>query len=294
LKSSIFFAPALVIASMISLTLGASIAKTLFPLAGPSGTTVIRLGLAAMMLVIVWKPWRRKLTRAELKLILAYGVGLGVMNLTFYEAISRLPIGLAIAIEFLGPLGVAFFYSRTKLDVVWALLALLGIILILPLSTQQAPIDLVGVGFALIAAVAWAFYMIIGRKAGSSIHAGTVTTFGLLFGCLTVLPIGGMKALSLLQHLEFIPSALAVGLLSSAIPYSLEMMALKRLDSKNFGILLSLEPAIGAMSAYFVLSERLTITQLVAVACVMTASAGSTITSHKKSKNEVKNQAAVP
>lgn len=299
-KDSIFFAPVLVLASMTSLTMGASIAKSLFPLFGASGTTFLRLGLAAIMMLLVWKPWRAEFSRSQWKLLLAYGVGLGVMNLLFYEAIARLPIGIAIAIEFMGPLSIAFFYSRSKIDVLWATLALVGIVLLLPKSDGVAGgfskgVDWVGVAFALGAAAAWAFYIVIGQRAGAGAHAGYVSAFGILFGWMTVVPFGFTAMPRLFENPAFLPSALAVGLLSSAIPYSLEMVALKKMDSKTFGIFLSLEPAIGALSAYLFLSEKLLLAQLAAIGCVIIASIGSTLSaSRKRLRDQAASEVAAP
>lgn len=285
---SILFAPALLVGSMLSLTLGASIAKGLFPLLGAAGTTCLRLGVGAFLLVALWRPWRTKLNREQWLHIGIYGVVLGVMNLTFYEAIQRLPIGIAIALEFLGPLSVAFFYSRSKADVLWATLALAGVGLLLPLTQVQAQIDLVGVGYALAAAACWACYILVGQRAGATSHSGMATALGMSVACLTVLPFGIAATGPVWADFSLLPSVFAVGLLSSSIPYFLEMIALKQLDSKTFGILLSLEPAFGALAAYFMLHEQISTIQCLAIGCVMSASMGSTITSRRQRLQAVK------
>lgn len=273
----------MLLGSMTSLTVGASIAKGLFPVFGPAGTTFLRLCLSALILMLVVKPWRVRFSASQWRLVVAYGVGLGLMNFWFYEAIARIPIGIAIAIEFLGPLSVAFFYSRSRVDFVWATLALIGIVLLLPRGpSTETSLDWVGVGYALAAAAMWAFYIVVGQKAGANAPASLVTAFGVFFAFLTVTPFGAVAAKSIFEMPAFLPSAIAVGLLSSAIPYSLEMAALKRMDSKTFGIFLSLEPAVGTLAAFLFLRETLSIPQLIAIACVITASIGSTITANRK------------
>lgn len=291
---SILFAPALVIGSMVSLTVGASLAKGLFPILGAAGTTFVRLAIGGLVLLALWRPWRTSLARLPWRQVVLYGVVLGVMNLTFYEAIARLPIGIAIALEFLGPLSVAFFLSRGRLDVLWASMALAGVALLLPLTQLQPGLDWAGIGFALAAAVSWATYILVGQKAGASSHSGTVTTIGMTIACLTVAPFGTSAAWPVFSDPGLLPTAIAVGVLSSAIPYSLEMAALKQMDPKTFGILLSLEPALGALSAFVLLSEQISLLQCLAIACVVSASIGSTLTSRKKSQATLVSESHAP
>ncbi|HEY1083951.1 MAG TPA: DMT family transporter [Prosthecobacter sp.] len=291
---SILFAPALVIGSMVSLTVGASLAKGLFPILGAAGTTFVRLAIGGLVLLALWRPWRTSLARLPWRQVVLYGVVLGVMNLTFYEAIARLPIGIAIALEFLGPLSVAFFLSRGRLDVLWASMALAGVALLLPLTQVQPGLDWAGIGFALAAAVSWATYILVGQKAGASSHSGTVTAIGMTIACLTVAPFGTSAAWPVFSDLGLLPTAIAVGVLSSAIPYSLEMAALKQMDPKTFGILLSLEPALGALSAFVLLSEQISLLQCLAIACVVSASIGSTLTSRKKSQATLVSESHAP
>jgi inner membrane transporter RhtA len=281
---SALFAPLLVVGAMLSLSIGASIAKGLFPVLGPAGVTFVRLCAGTMVLFAVWRPWRAKISRQHVGSIAVYGTVIGVMNLTFYEAIARLPIGIAIALEFLGPLSLAFFLSKGKLDVLWALLALIGVVLLLPLTTAQAELDMVGVAFALAAAASWACYILVGKRAGASSHGGTVTSIGMLIGSLAAAPFGAAAAWHAPWTSSLAVAALAVGVLSSAIPFSLEMAALKHLDSKTFGILLSLEPAVGAVAGFILLHEHITLVQCLAIGGVMTASIGSTVTSRRKAK----------
>lgn len=288
-QPSVFFAPLLLLGSMLSLTLGASVAKGLFPMLGPAGVTFLRLGIGTVILFAVWRPWRAQISRRQMGTIAVYGVVLGVMNLGFYEAIARLPIGIAIALEFLGPLALAFCLSKGRLDVLWATLALAGVALLLPLTTVQARLDGMGIFFALVAGAAWAAYIVMGKKAGADAHPGAVTALGMLIGTLTAAPLGAVPVVTATWTPGMALGALAVGLLSSAIPFSLEMAALRHLDSKTFGILVSLEPAFGAVAAFLLLHERLTWVQCLAIAGVMAASIGSTVTSRKRSKEVVIN-----
>lgn len=283
---SAFVAPLLLVGSMLSLTIGASIAKGLFPVLGAAGASFLRLGLATIMLFVVWRPWRFSITRQQLGIIALYGSALGLMNLTFYESIARLPIGIALALEFLGPLSVAFFMSKGRLDILWAVLALVGVFLILPLTKVQARLDVVGIIFAAMAATAWASYILIGKKAGAAFaHAGTVTALGMAFATLIVAPFGVKSVWQVTWDGSLVVAVLTMALLSSAIPYSLEMAALKRLDSKTFGILLSLEPAFGALMALLLLHERITLVQCFAIGGVVVASVGSAVTSRRQNKD---------
>lgn len=277
-KNSTAVSVSLLLLSMTSIVSGASMAKHLFQDIGPESTSVIRLAVASFFLVAFWRPWRFQVTRAQAKLILIYGLSLGLMNFLFYMAIARLPIGLAIAIEFTGPLAVALWFSRKPVDFIWVFLALLGIVLILPLSDLQPTVDLVGVAFALAAAVMWAVYIVQGKKASAAAPPGVVTSYGMILGCLAVLPFGTANLPLVFSSSELFLSAVGVGILSSAIPYSLEMIVLDRLASKHFSLLMSLEPAIGATAGFFFLSESLSALQLLAIGCIIAASIGSTST----------------
>jgi inner membrane transporter RhtA len=196
------------------------------------------------------------------------------MNLSFYMAIARIPLAVAIAIEFTGPLVLAIVSSRRALDFVWIGFAVLGLGLLLPLDGRASGLDLLGVAYALGAGVCWALYIITGKRAGN-VHGGQATSLGLLVATLVVLPVGFGQAATALLNPAWLGVGLAVGILSSAVPYSLEMVALKRLRQETFGILLSLEPAVGAVAAWIILGERLTPLQSLAIACIVVASVGS-------------------
>ncbi|HEY9724227.1 MAG TPA: DMT family transporter [Oscillatoriaceae cyanobacterium] len=271
-----------IVGSVLSLCIGSSYAKTLFPLLGPQGTTAIRLLVGTCILLTVWRPWRWPLSRRGAALIACYGVVLGVMNLTFYLAIARIPLAVAIAIEFTGPLTLSLVSSKRALDIVWIAFAALGLALLLPFQQHAAHLDPLGVVFALAAAVCWALYIITGQRAGN-LHGGQATSLGLLVGALVILPIGWHQASRALLRPSLLASGLVVGLLSSALPYSLEMFALKRLPKQTFGILLSMEPAVGALVAMGMIDEVLTPRQWLAIMAIMLASIGSTICANPSS-----------
>jgi inner membrane transporter RhtA len=272
----------LVLVAMASVQGGASLAKQLFPAVGAAGTSALRLLLATMILAAVWRPWRaRGITRAEWRTLALYGASLGGMNLTFYLALERLPLGVAVAIEFTGPLAVAVLASRRAVDLLWAALAAVGIVLVLPFVPGAADLDPLGVVWALIAGACWGVYILQGKRAGATLHAGTATAIGMAIASLVAIPFGVASAGARLLDLAILPLALAVALLSSAIPYSLEMIGLKRLPPHTFGVLMSLEPALAALSGRLFLAERLTVTQWAAIACVMVASAGSTLSARR-------------
>jgi len=269
----------MVLLGMSSIQVGASLAKRLFPVVGAQGTTALRLFFASLILLAVWRPWRKRLTRAEVRPILIYGAALGVMNLTFYLALERIPLGIAVAIEFTGPLAVALLSTRKAVDFIWALLAVAGVVMILPLTGSAAALDWMGVGWALVAGLCWALYILFGQKAGAAVHGGTATTLGMLTAALLVVPFGVAKAGTALLDVSLLPFVLGIAVLSSALPYSLEMVALKEIPTRTFGILMSLEPALGALAGLLFLGERLSVVQGLAIGFIVLASAGSALSS---------------
>ncbi|WP_164010992.1 threonine/homoserine exporter RhtA [Pyxidicoccus trucidator] len=281
MRSPVAVAVLAVLAAMSTIQFGASLAKGLFPVLGAQGTTALRLGFATLILLAFWRPWRRKLTRRDVLAVGVYGAALGGMNLTFYLALERIPLGIAVAIEFTGPLAVALLSTRRPIDFVWALLAVAGILLILPLSEASQPLDPVGVVWALAAGACWALYILFGQRAGAAVHGGTATSLGMATAALLVMPFGVAHAGEGLLNVSLWPAALGVAVLSSALPYSLEMIALKELPTRTFGILMSLEPAIAAVSGLVILGEQLALVQWVAIGCVILASAGSAATARK-------------
>lgn len=275
----------LLLIAIVSIQVGASFAKGLFPALGPTGISTLRLAFATLVLSAFLRPWRREWTRRELLTIGAYGAALGAMNLSFYLSLARLPLGLAVALEFTGPLSVALLSSRRAVDFVWAVLAAAGIVLVLPLreSGGTAATDWLGVFLALFAGACWAAYILIGKRASALVPAGMATALGMFVALLVVLPVGIADAGTALLRAELYPHAFAVAMLSSALPYTLEMIALNRLTARNFGILMSLEPAVAAIAGGIVLGEILSVQQWIAIALVGIASFGSTVTSARDS-----------
>ena len=264
------------VSSLISLAIGTSFAKSLFPALGPEGTTAYRLVFATVMLMEVFRPWRRRWEWSDALPLGLYGVTLGIMNLLFYSAIKTIPFGVAIAIEFTGPLAVAVWTSKKASDWLWVAMAALGLGLLLPLpgADAAAALDPRGMAFALAAGVCWALYIVFGHRVAKR-YGSMATPLGMLAAALVVAPIGIAHAGSTLLDPQWLAAGLAVALLSSAVPYALEMFALKHLPKNTFSILLSLEPAVGALAGWLVLAENLTLFQGLAIAMVMAASMGT-------------------
>ncbi len=266
-----------VLGSVVALGIGTSFAKQLFPQVGSLGTTALRVGFSALLLLLIWRPWRWTTTRADARSLVRYGIALGCMNLMFYQSIKTTPFGVAVAIEFSGPLAVAFFTSRRGIDYLWIALAIAGLGLLLPLGHDVTTLDPVGVGFGLGAAVFWAAYILFGKKVGH-LHAGHSVALGLTMAAITVVPFGVWHAGSALLQPEILLAGLGVAAVSSAIPISLEMVALKRLTPAAFGVMASMEPAVAALMGVLVLDEHLSGLQWLAIVLVMGAAAGSAAT----------------
>ena len=272
---------------VITLCAGTSLAKGLFPFVGAEGTTTYRLVFSTLLLMAFWRPWRRAWTWADAPLLVLFGATLGIMNLLFYNALKTVPFGLAIAVEFTGPLAVALWSSKKPLDFVWIVLAVAGMGLILPLGNtlganlQTDAIDPLGIAYALGAGACWAVYIVIGQRVADRIGA-FATPMGMLVAALVVTPVGISVAGTSLLNPEWMLAGLGIALLSSAIPYSLEMYSLKHLPKQTFSILLSLEPAVGALAGWLVLSEQLSTQQLCAIGLIMAASVGCAMTSGQR------------
>ncbi len=260
--------------AMVSFQIGAAFAKQLIPVLGAPGTTALRLGISALLLLIVQRPWRSTPTGAAWRWILPYGLSLGAMNAIFYVALARIPLGIAVAIEFVGPLGVAVYASRRRIDYLWVLLAVVGLALLLPVRSGAASLDPLGVACALAAGVGWALYILFGQKAGRA-HGPTAATWGLLVAAALVVPLGVIDAGASLVDPARLPFGIAVAIFSGALPYSLEMIALRGLSTKAFGTLMSFEPAIAAVAGVVLLHEVLTPTHWVAIVCIVAASVGA-------------------
>ena len=262
--------------SLLSLAFGTSFAKSLFPALGAEGTTAYRIIFAMLMLMAVFRPWRRQWVWADALPLGLYGVTLGVMNLLFYSAIKTIPFGVAIAIEFIGPLSVAVWTSKKASDWLWVSLAIAGLALLLPLPGGDAAtaLDPLGMFFAFAAGICWALYIVFGQRVALR-YGAMATPMGMLAAALVVAPVGIFHAGAALLDPRWLVAGLAVALLSSAIPYALEMFSLNHLPKNTFSILLSLEPAVGALAGWLVLAEHLTLSQGLAIALVMAASMGT-------------------
>lgn len=252
--------------------LGSAVAKQLFDEVGSFGTVALRLFFAAGVLLLVWRPTLR-VDRQTWKVVVAYGLVLGLMNLCFYLSLSRIPLGIAVTIEFLGPLGVALLGSRRWLDVFWALLAAGGVVL---LMEGGGDLDTVGVLLALAAGGFWGLYILVGAALGRHTTEGNGLALGMVVAATIAVPFGVVDSGTALLQPWVLAAGIGMALLSSVIPYTVDLEALRRMPARVFGILMSLEPAMGALIGLLVLGEVLHVTQWVAVLCVVAASAGAT------------------
>jgi inner membrane transporter RhtA len=236
----------------------------------------LRVGLSALALLLVVRPKLGRLSAVQWRAVVPYGLALGLMNLLFYYSLARIPLGLAVTLEFIGPLGLALAGSRRWVDVVWVLLAAAGIALITPWHGQG--IDLLGLGFALAAGIAWAVYIVLGQRTAAVLPGQQAVAIGMLFATLPVLPLGiaSGSLLGLTPHLLLLAGLLA--LFSSVLPFSLEMQALRTMSTRTFSILMSLEPVAAAISGWLLLGERLLLPQWLAVVFIVVASVGATLT----------------
>jgi inner membrane transporter RhtA len=264
--------PLQILIGIVSVQVGASLAKQLFSVAGAGGTVALRLIFAAVVLLLVWRPALR-LGRQAWPVVLAYGVVLALMNLTFYQALARIPQGIAVTIEFLGPLVVALAGSRRLQDAVWALFAAGGVVL---LAETRGELSLLGMLFALGAGVCWGSYILLSAALGSRTAEGDGLALGMAVAAMIAMPVGLVQTGSGLFSPWVLMIGLAVALLSSVIPYSLELEALRRIPPRVFGVLMSLEPAVAALAGLVVLHESLHPLQWVALCCVVAASIGAT------------------
>lgn len=284
-KMPVWLPVIVLLVAMCSIQGGASLAKSLFPLVGAPGVTALRIALGTVILIVVFKPWRLRFTREQRLPLVMYGLSLGAMNYMFYLSIQTVPLGIAVALEFVGPLSVALFGSRRAIDFLWVILAVVGLWYLLPLGDNVSHVDLIGAAYALGAGACWAIYIISGQKAGEE-HGPATVAMGSLIAAIIFVPLGTFQAGELLWHWSILPVGLAVAILSTALPYSLEMIALTRIPTRTFGTLMSMEPALAAMSGMVFLGETLNLQQTIALMCIVIASVGSTLTLRKESKVE--------
>ena len=281
--SSVWMPVAVILIAMLSIQSGASLAKSLFPLVGAPGVTALRIALGTLILVVIFKPWRLRFKKEQRLPLLLYGLALGAMNYMFYLSIQTIPLGIAVALEFTGPLAVALFSSRRPVDFIWVVLAVLGLWFLLPLGQSVAQIDLTGAALALGAGACWAVYILTGQRAGEE-HGPATVALGSLIAAIIFVPLGMAQATESIWQWSILPVGLAVAILSTALPYSLEMIALTRLPTRIFGTLMSMEPALAAISGMVFLGETLTFTQTLALCSVIAASMGSTLTMRPEPK----------
>jgi inner membrane transporter RhtA len=270
---------ALVMTAAISVQVGAAFGATIFDAVGPGGASLLRQAFAAAILLAIWRPRLRAHPAADLRLAGAFGVALGLMNLCFYEALDRIPLGVCVTIEFIGPVAVAVAFSRRPRDLLWIVLAVAGIVLLAD-PFGAGGVDRTGLVFILAAGGCWAVYIVLAQRA-TRVFDGS-TGLALAAGVAWLVPLA--PALSETSAGDLLaPSALAVGLavavLSSVIPYSLESESLRRMRANVFGVLMSLEPAVAALAGFVVLGQRLSGRDVLAIALVIAASIGVTRTS---------------
>lgn len=284
IKNAVWLPVMVLLIAMTSIQGGAALAKTLFPGVGAAGITALRLGLGTIILCVIFKPWRLRFERSQILPLVIYGLALGGMNYTFYLSIRTVPLGIAVALEFTGPLVLALAGSRRPLDFLWVGLAILGLFFLLPVGHSIDSVDPIGALYALTAGALWAVYILSGKRAGSQ-HGPATVAAGSLIGALVFVPLGLAYASPGIWTLSLLPVGIAIAVLSSALPYSLEMVALTRLPARTFGTLMSLEPAMAAISGMLFLGEMLTLTQWLALLAIIAASAGSTLTMRPAKKD---------
>ena len=267
-------ATAAALAALISLQTGAAFAKSLFPLVGADGVAALRIGIAAILLGLVLRPWKLRLTPAGWRHLVGYGVMLGLMNILIYRAFAYIPLGIAISIEVLGPLGVALMASRRRLDILWVALAVIGLAF-LPLGAAAGGLDWRGIAFALAAALCWGAYVAVGGRIAHL--GGRGVAGGMAIAALFVVPLGIAHAGDAIVAPHVLLLGVVIALLSSALPFLLDIYALRRLSQNVFGVLMSASPAISAIAGFLILREALSPLQWAGIAAITAACAGSAL-----------------
>ena len=265
----------LVLVAIASVQIGSAVARTLFDALGAGGATLLRLGLSALILLAVLRPRVTTWDRPQWRAALLLGGAMGAMNLSFYLALRTVPLGVAVTVEFVGPLLLALAQTRRAVDLLWALLAGAGVVLLGADTSSGAPLS--GLAFALLAGLFWAAYILASARVGQVLPGLDGLAVALAVAMVLVLPYGASGAAAVLDHPELLLGGLAIAVLSSVVPYGLEMLALRRMPTRVFGILMSLEPAAAALAGLVVLGQALGLREVAALLMVSLASAGVTL-----------------
>jgi inner membrane transporter RhtA len=271
--------PALVLCAIASVQIGSAVATKLFAQVGPGGASLLRLSWGSVILFALWRPGLTGMTRRQWVLAITFGLVLAAMNTAFYGAIDRIPLGVAVTIEFVGPLAVAVGGSRRPRDFIWAILAAAGIIALTHGGT--AGLNTLGILLALLAGAMWAAYILINARLGRAFDSGSGLAIAMAVGALAALPFGIADGGAHLVAPRSLALGAAVGILSSAIPYSLELEALRRITTSLFGVLMSLEPAMAALTGFVLIGQQLSARALLGIALVVIASAGAALSSRQ-------------
>lgn len=264
--------PVIVLLAIISVQVGAALAKGLFQTIGSSGTVFLRVGFGALIFLLMWRPRVQGYSRADYMLLVLFGLVIAGMNAAFYAAIARIPLGIAVTLEFVGPLGISVFASRKRRDFLWAGLAAAGVVLLAPFGNTT--IDPLGVGLALLAGSCWAAYILLNVRVGSTFAGGSGLALSMSVAALVLLPLGIQNGGVALLQPKILLLGVGVAILSTVIPFSLELEALRRLPARVFGVLMSLEPAIAALVGFVVLRETTGLRALIALVLIVIASGG--------------------
>jgi inner membrane transporter RhtA len=263
----------LVLFGIVSVQLGAAVATSLFDELGPTGTVFLRLVFSALVLIVIWRPTLGAMRDGRARDVLLFAVAFAVMNTSFYLALDRIPLGIAVTLEFVGPLVVAIVGSRRRLDLVWAALAGCGIVLLSP--TPGGDLDLLGCALALVAGGFWGAYIVLAARVGRAFSGGEGLALAMAIAALLLVPAGVADAGEALVEPELLAAGFLVAMLSSAVPYSVELEALRRLPQRVFGVLMSLEPAVAATVGFLILDQGLAAREAGAIVLVVVASAGA-------------------
>ena len=274
--------PGLLLLAIVSIQVGAAFATQLFAALGPSGVVFLRIGFAALMLLAFWRPRLDATVRANLGLLLVYGLVIALLNFSFYQAIARIPLGVAVTIEFMGPLALAVFGSRRLPEFLWIGLAVIGVLLLAP--DIGPTLDPLGVAFAALGGLCWATFVLLTVRVGRVFERGSGLALGMTIAAIALLPTGLPGLSAGLAEPALLMAAFAVALLSTTIPFSLEFEALKRMPPRTYGVLITLEPAIAVMIGAALLSDSLTWRSLLAVTCVTAAAIKITLLDKGKNR----------